>query len=222
MKLYQANFFEFWVLKSAHPECWLFNYQLQKKSKNKKPKPTFVMKSSTSKVYKEYSITKWSRFPFTWGKKKITSESTFMYKRWDQSRLSLDTKGILKAFKVAINIKRKIHCNSCIAFIINTILNKVVMLLIQNIQYLHLTVQNNLMFTKILEGLVDWHSLEVTAPREVHRRPLTPTHFLFNKSKKGCCNASSKVILLAGSYSNILRTRSNSFSCSSSWHSINS
>lgn len=70
-------------------------------------------------------------------------------------RLSLDTKGILKAFKVAINIKRKIHCNSCIAFIINTILNKVVMLLIQNIQYLHLTVQNNLMFTKILEGLVD-------------------------------------------------------------------
>lgn len=68
---------------------------------------------------------------------------------------ALDTKGILKAFKVAINIKRKIHCNSCIAFIINTILNKVVMLLIQNIQYLHLTVQNNLMFTKILEGLVD-------------------------------------------------------------------
>lgn len=78
-----------------------------------------------------------------------------MYKRWDQSRLSLDTKGILKAFKAAINIKRKIHCNSYIAFIINTILNKVVMLLIQNIQYLHLTVQNNLMFTKILEGLVD-------------------------------------------------------------------
>lgn len=85
----------------------------------------------------------------------VFHENAFLCLKWDQSRLSLDTKGILKAFKVAINIKRKIHCNSCIAFIINTILNKVVMLLIQNIQYLHLTVQNNLMFTKILEGLVD-------------------------------------------------------------------
>lgn len=56
---------------------------------------------------------------------------------------------------MAINIKRKIRLNSYIAFIINTILNKVDMLLIQNIQYLHLTVQNNLMFTKILECLAD-------------------------------------------------------------------
>lgn len=55
---------------------------------------------------------------------------------------------------MAINIKGK-SILTHIAFIINTILNKVVMLLIQNIQYLHLTVQNNLMFTKILECLVD-------------------------------------------------------------------
>lgn len=50
--------------------------------------------------------------------------------------------------------KRKIN----LTFIVHSLLrpyllNKVIILLIQNIQYLHLTVQNNLMFTKILECL---------------------------------------------------------------------
>lgn len=44
------------------------------------------MKNSTFEVYKEYSITQSGQdFLLLKGKKRITSESTFMYKRQDQS-----------------------------------------------------------------------------------------------------------------------------------------
>jgi hypothetical protein len=66
--------------------------------------------------------------------------------------------------------KREINFNFYISLSRPYLLNKVIMLLIQNIQYLHLTVQNNLMFTKILECLVDWHSLKVISSREVYSK----------------------------------------------------
>lgn len=54
---------------------------------------------------------------------------------------------------MVINLKKG---KLILAFIFHSLsrpclLNKIIMLLIQNIQYLHLNVQNNLMFTKILE-----------------------------------------------------------------------
>lgn len=57
------------------------------------------------------------------------------------------------SLKMVINLKKE-----KLTFIFHSLsrpylLNKVIMLLIQNIQDLHLTVQNNLMFTKILECL---------------------------------------------------------------------
>lgn len=43
------------------------------------------MKSSTLEVYKEYSITQSGQDFLLLKKKRITAESTFMYKRQDQS-----------------------------------------------------------------------------------------------------------------------------------------